>query len=533
VGGFLRGTGSYAGDGGDAVAAASATNAAGDVAATTRVFGGDAGYGIQDTNDAPIGRPYGGDGGRASASATASTLGDGHGVVIGSGIAGESGVTGGKGGHSTVANVATQAGDGGDATSESTGIAGGVSRVEVWDRATGGAGGAVNSWSFSPPPPPSSYRVGDGGAASSTAFGSTHGGAPILVSAQATGGAAGGQRTDFGAGIGGNAAAVATGASEGDGDVRVAATATGGSDNWLVGQPFYQPLGGVGGTASANASGSGLGRVDVNANAAGGRTRGSTHGGDAFARATGVGSAGDLVADASTGATAITSVTSHANSPLLDSASVAAHASENGTVLRGSLADGHAAFAFTSALLDSAETAAVVGTHSTVSSTLAAFRASSTAALVDFGAAKTQAGSDSILLEASASFEFGRLDSSDNAMLMISFIDPEVLGSGFDRLQFEAMLGTTEIYDEEFTSVAAALAFFDDRVKVLDGILTKDLVGQILSLSFGWEISGTGDGFATSVLINAVPEPSAGLLVLIGLLAIAARQRSSRARSRP
>jgi len=172
--------------GGRAEAIADANNPVGAARADTLARGG-----ISDGTAA--------NGGGATASATATTAGDGHPVVVnGQAIGGIS-----------AWGVGTS-GNGGSATSLSIGTAAGRSLVTVSDRAEGGK---LHQFT----------AVGDGGDATSTAQGSNGGDRDVDVASTAVGGLAGSS------GIDGMASASATATTSGTGSARAMATATGSS----------------------------------------------------------------------------------------------------------------------------------------------------------------------------------------------------------------------------------------------------------------------------------------------------------------
>jgi hypothetical protein len=107
--------------------------------------------------------------------------------------------------------------------------------------------------------------------------------------------------------------------------------------------------------------------------------------------------------------------------------------------------------------------------------------------------------------------------------LLLGLLDPLASGGGFDTLHFQMMREDLSVIDVNFASLAAALAYFNDRTIDL-GPIGQDVAGT-LDLSWRLDIRSTsGDGFLTTFIIgnatsgSAVPEPTALLILTIPLL---------------
>ncbi len=112
--------------------------------------------------------------------------------------------------------------------------------------------------------------------------------------------------------------------------------------------------------------------------------------------------------------------------------------------------------------------------------------------------------------------------------LKLALDSPRSTGNGFDLLEFRMDLEGTMIIDQNFTTLAAATAYFNDHVLDL-GAITNGVTGN-LDLTFYLNLTSNdaGASFQANVLFGntgaVVPEPSSfwlvgGLFVLLGACA--------------
>ncbi len=137
---------------------------------------------------------------------------------------------------------------------------------------------------------------------------------------------------------------------------------------------------------------------------------------------------------------------------------------------------------------------------------------------------------NSITLSSTADFSIDLSDLPSDENLIIALLDSAADGGGFDVLDFEVTVEGNLVVDEQFTDLAAALAFFNDNVIDL-GALDVLVSDGILDIVFDMDLTSNdpGDGFRYDLAFgNAIPEPSTALLLALGLVALAHRRRASR-----
>jgi hypothetical protein len=175
-------------------------------------------------------------------------------------------------------------------------------------------------------------------------------------------------------------------------------------------------------------------------------------------------------------------------------------------------------YAFTTALPGSSFVSNAFATHPTVASAFDAAGASvlGTAAQGAFYAIDAT-GSRTYDSQARFTFDTSHLSGD----LLVGLLDNASFGAGFDSLTFSIAEQGVTVFNTAVTTLAAAEAFFDDRV--LD--LGSSTVGPNLDLSFDFDLvaSNVGNGFGEDFLFGAtssaaVPEPST--LSLFGLAAL-------------
>jgi hypothetical protein len=108
------------------------------------------------------------------------------------------------------------------------------------------------------------------------------------------------------------------------------------------------------------------------------------------------------------------------------------------------------------------------------------------------------------------------------------FLDPEPVDSGFDELSFRIEKAQDTIVEETFLDVAAAVAFFDDRVLEL-GHLESSAHPSANRVRFVFDLTtdDPGAGFLVDMVVAAtvIPEPATILLLAMGAAAILLRDR--------
>ncbi len=116
--------------------------------------------------------------------------------------------------------------------------------------------------------------------------------------------------------------------------------------------------------------------------------------------------------------------------------------------------------------------------------------------------------------------------------LKVGFLDPGLEGNGFDEMRFQILEEGVLVFDQIFTSGAAALAFFDDRVIDLGNWITG-LTGN-LDLQFRMDLtaSNSADSFGATLVAGIVPEPAPSALLASSLAMLAAWRRRERCRRR-
>jgi hypothetical protein len=103
--------------------------------------------------------------------------------------------------------------------------------------------------------------------------------------------------------------------------------------------------------------------------------------------------------------------------------------------------------------------------------------------------------------------------------LAVEFGSPEFSTASFDRLDFSASFPATSappVIERSFTTIAAALAFFDEATYAL--LAPNGASGDLLlDLRFGFVASRPDTSFALGFVV-AVPEPSSAASLALGLL---------------
>ena len=469
----------------DAESAGSAENDTGSVTVHSLASGGDGRLPFEGIGE------RGGDG---RAHALGQTLGDGHAVLVTTGCSDCANAIGGRGaGLNSLSSTQAGAGGGrgGDAESLSEGIALGDSAVTVEDRAIGGDGGFG---------PGSSGTPGEGGAARSSASAVGNGSSAVHASASAAGGRGGDFSINFGVGSGSN---------------------------------------GRGGHANAHANAQGLGEVVALANATGGSSgalRRDVPGvsGNAHAGAVGIGTSGHAAADAFTAGGELARLHLTATASLHSGATVDALIDGSGAFQRTPLGRLDA-FAIASQLPGSSVVDAAIGDSPQVAAAFGDDAIGVVLGLGQIGFAGLQDAGDGSLSQSA------RIEIIPNVFqvsvlqdVVLGFVKPESIGTGFDSLHFRAAMGDTALADVTFDDPDAARVYFDDRVLDLGSFVIGGVppvfFRSALVLEFDWIGSELGSAFGVDWIIGLtpIPEPSTALLLALGLAVMAARARRRR-----
>ncbi|MBT8061567.1 MAG: choice-of-anchor D domain-containing protein, partial [Gammaproteobacteria bacterium] len=418
-----------------------------------------------------------GAGGDSFSTATASSSGVGHNVDV-DGLAGWFGNASGGGVSSGNSSVG---GAGGNATSVSTGTASGNSNVNVFDRAWSGSGGSVNSGTGS---------GGASGTANSSATGSNAGTANVAVTAQASGNTGG------------------TGRGSGE-------------------------SGGMGGTAIASATGSGGGFVNTTATATGGNAGNGLNGaslglgGNAFAAATGTGTSGTTTANATVGQSndnLVNDLATTASAPVASTSAALARALLSGAGFDVTAASGQQATALGyGAPADVVSLPLVLGDSVHANFDISAIAQShdiNDSGQLDsdvfgigvLGGSYSENGSGTsrtYTSRADFDVDLGQFQAG-NQNLLVGFMNPVVTGDAFDDPDFSVRFrvfkeGTginNTIVDETFTTLSAALAYFDNNTIDLGDVETG--VSGDLDLRIQLDVTSDtpGTGFAMDYVVG-------------------------------
>ncbi len=399
-------------------------------------------------------------------------MGDGHEVIVAPSCYACENAQAGEGAGIGQGSPGAIGGRGGDAASVSEGIAFGDSLVTVEDRAEAGAGGFGNGTTGAP---------GDGGAAHSTATGVGSGISAVVVSAEAAGGRGGAFEPYFNAPTGPNARggdASAISSARGLGEVQSHATARMGS----VGGEFLGVVGNASGAASARAIATGAsGEAGASALAAG------------F----------ELLQ-----LRAVTTATVHTQ------ATVEARSAVNVHVERAVLGAVDT-FAIAAGRPGQADVLERIGGTSRVADAFSGGAVETVLSLGQVGFTNLQDTNGALAMQ-HAGFEIAAnvLEVSVSQDVMVGFMNPALLGSGFDTLRFRANLRNETLVDVTFEDLDAALAWFDDRVLDLGNFTIGESplfgFGSPLELILDWTGSEPGAGFGVDLLVGLtpVPEPS-------------------------
>lgn len=119
---------------------------------------------------------------------------------------------------------------------------------------------------------------------------------------------------------------------------------------------------------------------------------------------------------------------------------------------------------------------------------------------------------------------------SDILNLVFGFVNPSFLGPELDQLDLAIVVnrGRGPSSYQRFNSADDAMAFFGDRVIDLGAIDTSSVGDLEFFLGWNFESNDPGTFFSTQMFFALIPEPQSVALLLVGLTALAAVQRSRR-----
>ncbi|MBN8280392.1 MAG: VPLPA-CTERM sorting domain-containing protein, partial [Gammaproteobacteria bacterium] len=125
-------------------------------------------------------------------------------------------------------------------------------------------------------------------------------------------------------------------------------------------------------------------------------------------------------------------------------------------------------------------------------------------------------------------FSANLLELGLGSQLTLAFLDPEVLGAGFDSLRFRLEREGTNLIDVSFYDVLDAVTYFDDQVMAFDTFAMPDDGTLDLRFLFDIEFTGRDDRFGTDFLVsaNTVPLPASFWLLATAVGALATRRWS-------
>jgi hypothetical protein len=369
--------------------------------------------------------------------------------------------------------------------------------VDVFDRAEGGLGG---------------FRGGRGGNAVSITRVDLVGSGAIDAQSEAVGGRGG---------AGGHASSSAVGVADSAQFVSVQARAVG-ADSYEAGGSSTDPAA-LGGTGSALSSAQGLGRVGSTALAMGGRGGMASLDGAADARATATSARFASSRVDASGGGANTAFASSIVSP------VAGPISQLTVSLDGAGADGRTLRATTIAR-DGLPVLGPFDPGSRAVGSVYPFATGPEPTLADLDitleTAPESNGPDASSMQRVVVEMMLAIPAATGRTAALKLTQATVQGGGFDQLSISIALDDVSLVDRIFTDPAEAIAFFSTKVVGL-GALDTGLTGRLV-YDLAVTSTRTGDAFSTGAVLQIVPEPTTGTLLLVGLAWVAAGRRARR-----
>jgi hypothetical protein len=291
--------------------------------------------------------------------------------------------------------------------------------------------------------------INGGGAAgnATSALTATNPGGGDLVGTSSAQGGGGGSSTNSNGTAGGNATASIN--LSGSSNVTSTASASGGLGGSGAGGANAR-AGGASAVAAASASNAAY--VSAQASNQNGST--TALGSPVFAEATGTAPSGNVTANASSSGRLIRAVQANAQANVGGTDTAESHAAVAAPI--PSFPSGLQAVAFATGLPSNSDArAAVVGNPNVA----AAFQIGGSSTMLNL---VTLSSADSGL--SSQAYFTIDVSSFTGKYIKMGLINPHSTGNGFNQLRFQLSAGGNTVVDQTFTSLAAALAFFNDQV---------------------------------------------------------------------
>jgi hypothetical protein len=250
--------------------------------------------------------------------------------------------------------------------------------------------------------------------------------------------------------------------------------------------------GASGGDALAMATGTGGSYAGLSATANGGQPGNNAIGGAARAVATGTAPSGGVGSSANTSGSLITTLHTYSNSTLGSTDVSESYAAVAAPVPDFSQISGLQAASFATGMPSNSDVLQALAGDPIVASAFDIGGSSTMLGLVTMG----QADSSQASSQANFTINVSSLSGQD---IIVGLIDPHWTGYGFDQLHFTLHAGSTVVVDMTFTSLSAALDYFNDGLVNLGA---ASLSGNG-NLSFSFTVyTSPGNSFYTSMLIG-------------------------------
>ena len=242
--------------------------------------------------------------------------------------------------------------------------------------------------------------------------------------------------------------------------------------------------------------------------------------GQALATATADGLSGNASVTAHGSSSAVRFLTTTAQAPAGGSVTAQGSADVGGVVLGAAsgIASGLNSFAYATGFPVAAALAGTVG---------AAFGRPGAAVLGQQAMGATYAAGETGTrdYQSQIAYRFNARQLAGPGRLTIGFLDHDMTGAGFGSLEFSVVEDKSKVFDETFTSLDAANAFFDDTVLGL-GTVDPRAPSGLLDVVFDLDVEADAPGSYGADFVlgetplgtgpGAVPEPGTLALFLVG-----------------